>query len=84
MADETKLIDLDKPLFKSKTIWGVIVAVLGFVLPALGLDIDVTPLASGTLGGILQVAGSVLAIVGLRDAVARLINTLLDALNRMT
>lgn len=65
---------LDKEFFASKTWWGGVVAVLGVILGALGVDIDLTSLENGlSIMDVIALGGGLLGVVGLRAAVGKLV-----------
>ena len=59
-------MDSPKWFLKSKTIIGLVISVLPALLPALGISfsVDDSQLVSGTLDGVIQGIGGVLALYG--------------------
>lgn len=67
-----------KPFWQSKTLWGLLLMVLGFVLPMLGVTVpenmqeDVLADVMGMMPAISKVVGGVLVIIGRFKATKKL------------
>lgn len=60
---ERKKMEQTKNFLKSKSIWGLILIVLGMILPKLGITVEETQLEE-ILTSLLTVVGFVLSIIG--------------------
>ena len=70
---ETALTSFEKPFWKSKTVWGVGLTVVGGVLSQVGVSVPWTEAETDTIAGnIVTVVGAILAIVGRFKAGAKL------------
>lgn len=65
----------DKPSYKSKTIWGVVIFALTGLLQLIGVPVDDPELLKGILTALYTLAGSVIAY-GLRDTAGKLLKAI--------